>query len=128
MPSFQENPFSERLVDSFEIDEISISPSGQKVAYTVRRFGHQRDKKISSLWLADFRIPGSSRQLTSENHDFSIKWSPDGTIIAFLSNMHGESHGLCGIRLSEIGDESITAKKLYNQTKVDPIRSISKFY
>ena len=73
MPAIRENPSIEKLVDSFEIDEVSISPSGKKVAYTVKPFGHKPDKEISLLWLADVGFPGSSRQLTSGHNDFSIK-------------------------------------------------------
>jgi dipeptidyl aminopeptidase/acylaminoacyl peptidase len=128
MPASRENPFIEKLVDSFEIDEVSISPCGQNVAYTVKPFGHKPDKKISSLWLADVGILGSSRQLTSGHNDFSIKWSPGGTIIAFLSNIQGESFGIYGIQPSEIGEDSISVKELYDQSKIDSTRNISKFY
>jgi hypothetical protein len=64
MPVPIETPFIEKLVDSFEIDEMCISPSGEKVAYTVRPIGHKTGKKVSSVWIADVGIPGSSRKLT----------------------------------------------------------------
>jgi hypothetical protein len=48
-PVIWETPFIAKLVDSIEIDEIHISLSGDKVANTLRRFGHKRDKRSSSL-------------------------------------------------------------------------------
>jgi hypothetical protein len=63
MPARWELPFIAKLVESIEIDEIRISLSGDEVFYTMRRFGHERDKPSSPLWLADVGVPGSSRRL-----------------------------------------------------------------
>jgi len=49
-------PFIKKLIDSTEIDEIDSSPSEDKVAYTVRHFGHEHDKPISQLWLQTWRF------------------------------------------------------------------------
>jgi dipeptidyl aminopeptidase/acylaminoacyl peptidase len=134
-PALWQTPFIEKLVDSIEIDEISISPSGDKVAYTVRYFGHERDKPISQLWLADVEVPGSGRKLTSDTHDHSIKWSPDGNMICFLSNKRDESYGNYGFQVSENRPESDSIKELYSKlygksdsTNVDPTQRSSKFY
>jgi hypothetical protein len=113
-PALSQTPFIEKLVDSIEIDEIGISPSGDKVAYTVRHFGHERDKPISQLWLVDVEVLGSDRKLTSDTHDHSIKWSPDGKMICFLSNRRDESYGLYGFRISEMHPESISRSYIAN--------------
>jgi hypothetical protein len=49
------------------IDEIDSSPSGDKVAYTVRHFGYEHDKPISQLWLQTWRFldHAASSHLTS---------------------------------------------------------------
>jgi hypothetical protein len=130
-PAVWQNSFIEKPVDSIDTDEIRISPSGDEVAYTVRHFGHERDKPISQLWLADVDVPGSGRKLTSDTHDHSIQWSPDGKMICFLSNKGNEWYGLYGFQVSEIRPESASIMELFSQnnsTKDDRMQSISKFY
>ncbi|RFU32970.1 hypothetical protein B7463_g3372, partial [Scytalidium lignicola] len=87
MTLLQKKPLIEKLVDSLVIDEISISPSGTKIIYTVKSFGHSPGHRVSSLWVALTGDPGSYYQLTSgQHHDFFPRWSPDGRSLAFLSN------------------------------------------
>ena len=42
--------------------------------------------------------------------------------------MQGRSFGIYGIQPSEIGEDSIPVKELYDQSKIDSTRNISKFY
>ncbi|KAJ3087033.1 hypothetical protein HK100_008497 [Physocladia obscura] len=127
-----ENPFIDKLVNSIVIGEVRISPSGDKVAYTMKHFGQERGKKSSSIWLADLGVPESSRRLKlkPESNNHSIKWSPDGKLITFLSNLNDESSGLYGVQVSEINEESTSVKTLCNQTGLaenDPLQNISRF-
>ena len=131
-PAHWENPFIEKLVDSIVINEVRISPAGDKVTYITEHFGHERGKKKSSVWLADVGVPGSNRQLDikPECHNHSIKWSPDGNLIAFLSNINDEPYRLYGVQVSDFSKETISLKTLHKQTslaKDDPLQNISKF-
>ncbi|PMD35055.1 alpha/beta-hydrolase, partial [Hyaloscypha variabilis F] len=131
-PAHWENPFIEKLVDSIVINELRISPSGDKIAYITEHFGSERDKKKSSVWLADVGVPGSSRQLDIKPlcHNHLIKWSPNGELIAFLSNINEESYRLYGVQVSDFSKEAILLKTLHKQTslaKDDPLQNVSKF-
>ena len=132
MTLIQEKFLLEKLVNSFVIDEISISPSGTKVIYTVQTFGHLPGKTVSSLWMAEVDAPNSSRQLTSgQYHDLSPQWSPDGNRIAFLSNrgVGGEkSYLLYALDVSSVEEELVSVRGLLKSSDLRSIYNITKFY
>src|SRR5947209_3970364 len=80
-------------MDEFQIQlptDPQISPDGKKVVY-VRRFADpMTDKRYSNLWVVN--SDGTDhRPLSSGNHSYaSPRWSPDGTRIAFLSDIDGK--------------------------------------
>src|SRR5262249_38990151 len=78
--------------DDFNIqlaEDPQISPDGKEIVY-VREFADvMTDQRYTNLWIVS--ADGSrQRALTTGNrHDGSVRWSPDGTRIAFI----GESNG-----------------------------------
>ncbi|KAH8804387.1 Alpha/Beta hydrolase protein [Xylogone sp. PMI_703] len=125
MTVVRENPVIERLVDSFVIDQISISPSGRKIIYTIRSFGHRERYKVSSLWFADVGVPGSCRQLTLDQHyDFSPQWSPDGRSVAFLSNRDVSE----GYYIYLLDDKDLSDTEAPNFRCLSVVHNITKFY
>ena len=66
--------------------EISVSPDGQFVAYSLYERDLERDQATSSVWM----IPaagGLPIRMTENNSDsYSPKWSPDNRFLAVLSD------------------------------------------
>lgn len=95
------------------VSDPQLSPDGRWVAYTVTTASLKDNRGTTRIWVADMRS-GASRPLTAGPHsDYSPRWSPDGTSLAFLSTRHenpqiyvlamgsagGEAH-----RVSDIAD------------------------
>lgn len=68
------------------LSEPRLSPDGAIVVYTLQRVDRKTEKKYSNLWIVSTK-GGEPRQFTygdqSDNHP---RWSPDGSLLAFLSN------------------------------------------
>jgi dipeptidyl aminopeptidase/acylaminoacyl peptidase len=90
----QEKPSKIMATDDFDIqvaNDPQISPGGKEIVY-VRQFADvMTDRRCSNLWAVN--ADGSRhRALTTGNgNDVSPRWSPDGTRIAFLAEVHGRA-------------------------------------
>lgn len=72
------------------ITACQISPDGRHVVFCIQRVDRKTEKKYSNLWLVPVR-GGRARQFThGDQTDAQPKWSPDGRLIAFLSNRGDE--------------------------------------
>ncbi len=72
------------------LTECEISPDGKWIAFCVGRVDPKTEKKYSNLWLVS-TVDGQMRPLTAgDHHDSQPRWSPDGWMIAFLSNRADE--------------------------------------
>ncbi len=91
----QSQPFTvQDLVRLERISEISASPDGKRVAYTVHSPDMEPNKARASIWLIDTaaRVRPAPRRLTdiSANSN-AAEWSADGRFIYFLSNRSGST-------------------------------------
>jgi acylaminoacyl-peptidase len=100
-PAFAgDGPDPERfsMRDVFELEFASdprISPDGRQVVYARNFMDIMTDRQRSNLWIVN--TDGSDhRPLTTGIHnDSAPRWSPDGTRIAYVSDVDGRSQLYC---------------------------------
>lgn len=77
------------LYDLTRIEEFALSPDGRWIAYTLRRNEMTHEGKSTDIF-AIKSVGGSPRQLTTHPaYDGKPCWSPDGTMLSFISERTG---------------------------------------
>ncbi|MFZ8142192.1 prolyl oligopeptidase family serine peptidase [Alteromonas macleodii] len=81
---------SEDIFNLEYVSEVQVSPNGKYVAYVRRSNDIMSDSSRANVWLAS--VDGKSRRplLSSKKSYYSIRWSPDGSRLAYLSNEEGK--------------------------------------
>ena len=113
---------AEELVDLEVPSEVRISPSGEHVVYSLSPVGQKSEHKISSIWLARIGENDSARRLTMGTYnDRTPQWSPDGELVAFLSD-RGNRGKSCAIYVIPL-----QGAEVYPISKIENERDISTF-
>src|SRR5713226_4267796 len=105
-------------VDLLEVAGVSaprISPDGSRVAYAVSETKMEKDKEWKSatqVWVVAI-TGGSPRQYTrGEKSATAPEWSPDGTMLAFLSDREKDGERQVWMMLADGGEAwAVTAHK-----------------
>jgi dipeptidyl aminopeptidase/acylaminoacyl peptidase len=120
--SFTRRLTADMLADLELPHDVKLSPSGKHVTYTLRSdWNCPRDRWVSSLWIAEIGNRHSARQLTSgQTNESCPQFSPDGNLIAFLSDRASE--GVTGIWIYNLNDGEEIAL-----TPTSLEQSVSKF-
>jgi dipeptidyl aminopeptidase/acylaminoacyl peptidase len=90
----QDNSHKLTAMDLFEIQlaaDPQIAPDGKQIVY-VRHFNDpMTDRRYSNLWIISSDGSGHRPLTTGNRSDDSPRWSPDGTRIAYLSDVDGKA-------------------------------------
>ncbi|QGX60835.1 alpha/beta hydrolase family protein [Alteromonas mediterranea] len=81
---------SEDIFNLEYVSDVRVSPDGKYIAYVRRSNDVMSDSSRANVWLAS--VDGKSHRplLSSKKNYYSIRWSPDGSRLAYLSNEEGK--------------------------------------
>ena len=80
-------PLPSDLYDLRIPTEVRLSPDGSHVVFTTKAIGPGKDDYRDAIWIAPADGSAPARQITlGSKHDTRPRWSPDGTVLAFLSD------------------------------------------
>jgi dipeptidyl aminopeptidase/acylaminoacyl peptidase len=72
-----------------KIESFALSPDGEWIAYCVSQFDLRNNSNNTDIYLVN-SMGGDSRQLTTHPaYDGNPCWSPDGTLLSFISTRSG---------------------------------------
>jgi dipeptidyl aminopeptidase/acylaminoacyl peptidase len=105
-------------VDLLKVHGVSaprISPDGSRIAYTVSEIKMEKDKEwksVTQIWV----VPtggGKARQYTrGEKNATAPEWSPDGTMIAFLTDREKDGERQVWMMMADGGEAwAVTSHK-----------------
>jgi len=76
--------------DYFQFEFISdarIAPGGKQIAYVLSTIDQKKNRRATSIWIIEADGHSPPRRLTAEGFNSNApRWSPDGSLLAFLSS------------------------------------------
>jgi dipeptidyl aminopeptidase/acylaminoacyl peptidase len=74
-----------------EAHVVTLSPDGQRVAFTLSAFVADQQKEQSRIWMVETSGKGEAQPLTrGSKDDMYPRWSPDSRQLAYISTEEGE--------------------------------------
>ncbi|MCZ8531291.1 alpha/beta hydrolase family protein [Alteromonas sp. PRIM-21] len=81
---------SEDIFNLEYVSDVQISPDGKNIAYVRRSNDIMSDSSRANVWLASVDGKSNRPLLSSKKSYYSVRWSPDGSRLAYLSNEEGK--------------------------------------
>ena len=81
------------MYDIRDVAEAQVSPNGEWVAYTVSSIDLEEDKSTSDLWMSRWDGTANLQLTATPQSESKPRWSPDGNMLAFLSDRADEDKG-----------------------------------
>ncbi|WP_074206505.1 S9 family peptidase [Parasphingorhabdus marina] len=80
---------AERVFDLEYADDPQISPDGSTIVYARKSMDRFADRVKSELWSVDTRS-GAHRPMVTGQSSSSVRWSPDGDRLVYLTSTNGK--------------------------------------
>ena len=77
------------LISLKRVADAQISPDGSKIAYVVNVINKDANRGKRSIWIVPTAGGAAQQFITSDKNDDTLRWSPDGKRVAFLSTRAG---------------------------------------
>lgn len=84
------------LDDLARLHDVSgpqVSPDGKWVAYTVSEIDRDADKRITHIWMANWKGNDELQVTNGPESESSPRWSPNGQYLSFISSRTGKAKG-----------------------------------
>ncbi|HMH44978.1 MAG TPA: hypothetical protein VK557_15930, partial [Pyrinomonadaceae bacterium] len=105
-------------MDLMKIANVSgprISPDGSRVAYTVSEVKMEKDKEwktVTQVWVVAIKDQKSRQYTRGDKSSSAPEWSPDGSMLAFLSDREKDGERQVWMMMADGGEAwSVTSHK-----------------
>lgn len=96
---------AEDVFDLEYVSDMRVSPDGSSIVYVRRSNDIMTDRTRSNIWRIDSNGQNHRPVLSGRKNFTSPRWSPDGTRLAYLSSVEGDTQ--IYVRYLETGDTAL---------------------
>src|SRR5438046_8116773 len=102
-------PTIDDLLTLKTVGAAQISPDGKWVAYTVSYSDFKQDAFVTQIWIAEVSTNRQYQLTRGDKSSTNPKWSPNGDVLAFLSNRLDDKNQI--FEINPLGGEAMQLTK-----------------